>query len=222
MPRAVRGTVYWYDFGDIVGNELSGRRPALILSNDSINQQLGVAIAAPMSSTAPITKHLGNHVYVQSSGSWASVRQVKTVDQRMLGQILGEARPAELQDVLVILAGRLGGRVARSHDIGIAEGEVWAVALGNRDGETETRQLLVLDYNPSNGMAITMDVEMDEDRQSPVRVQLTLESTEQKASGLVHRIKSLDLGHRSAQRTGTLDRTNLDRAYQALLKAVDL
>ena len=45
MPHAVRGSVHWYDFGPVIGNELSGRRPALIVSNTKLNRHLSSAIA---------------------------------------------------------------------------------------------------------------------------------------------------------------------------------
>ena len=86
MPPPVRGSVHWYDFGPIVGNELSGIRPALIVSNSELNRALSVATAVPMSSAAPPARYLRNHVFIEAAESWASVRQVKTIDQSQLGR----------------------------------------------------------------------------------------------------------------------------------------
>ena len=85
MPTPTRGKVHWYDFGPIVGSELSDERPALIISNSALNHTTTVAIAAPLSTTPPSTRHLRNHVFIEDAASWASVRQIKTVSQQELG-----------------------------------------------------------------------------------------------------------------------------------------
>ena len=37
MPSARQGDIHDYDFGPVIGAELSGRRPALIISTDEFN-----------------------------------------------------------------------------------------------------------------------------------------------------------------------------------------
>lgn len=107
MPSAVRGDVHRYDFGPIVGNELSSYRPALIVSNTEFNRRLSLAIAAPTSTSAPQDRYVMNHVGIESTRSWASARQIKSVEQEKLGAKLGEATPEELEEVLEVIATRL-------------------------------------------------------------------------------------------------------------------
>ena len=95
MPIAVRGSVHWYDYGPIVGNELSDRHPALIVSNTGLNRRLQVAIALPMSTTTPPDRHLQNYVLIEAAESWASVRQIKSVTQQKLGDKIAQATSAD-------------------------------------------------------------------------------------------------------------------------------
>ena len=54
MPSAQQGDIHDYDFGPVIGADLSGRRPALIISNNKFNRSYGTAIALPMSRTMPL------------------------------------------------------------------------------------------------------------------------------------------------------------------------
>ena len=83
MPSARQGDIHDYDFGPVIGAELSGRRPALIISNNGFNEGFGTAIVLPMSSSMPAERYrTRQHVHVAGVDSWASTRQVKAVRQR--------------------------------------------------------------------------------------------------------------------------------------------
>ena len=89
MPPALRGSIHRYDFGPSVGHELSGCRPALILSNTELNCNLTLAIAMPTSRTPPgkantITTHpLKTPVPGHQSGrsSPSNRKEVEPTDQ---------------------------------------------------------------------------------------------------------------------------------------------
>ena len=53
MPPARQGDIHWYQFGPVIGAELSDHRPALIMSGDDVNRELEMAIALPTSTTMP-------------------------------------------------------------------------------------------------------------------------------------------------------------------------
>lgn len=90
MPRIRQGDIHNYDFGPVIGAELSGRRPALIISTDEFNGNYGTAIALPMSTAMPAERYrTRQHIYVADTDSWASTRQVKAVHQRRLGTLDG-------------------------------------------------------------------------------------------------------------------------------------
>ena len=107
MPSARQGDIYDYDFGPVIGAELSGRRPALVISNNGFNERFGTAIALSMSSAMPAERYrTRKHVYVAGTDSWASTRQVRAVHQRRFGGIMGRASIDELDDIIESLARR--------------------------------------------------------------------------------------------------------------------
>ena len=227
MPPAVRGSVHWYDFGPVVGHELSGHRPALIISNTELNRRLHVAIAIPISTTAPPAMHLRNHVYITSSDSWASVRQIKTIDRRKLGDKIADAADDELETMVEILVERLSAERDRGGPVQTASGEerITPGTLCTFDfyfeNVVEAVEMLLLDYNHGNGMGIAVEVERHSTPNSPVRTPINVEGFSDPASALVHRVRSIDVPDRIVGKTGVVNDTSLMTVGQALLAAVD-
>ena len=90
-PR--RADVWLVDFGDPVGREQSGRRPAVVVSADPLNaSRAGVVIVVPVT-----TRHrnLPSHVEIEPGGSgldevsYAKCEDVKSVSERRLVGRLG-------------------------------------------------------------------------------------------------------------------------------------
>ena len=64
MPNVLQGNIYNdYNFGPGIGAELSGCRPAPIISNDGFNssREYGTAIAIPTSTSMPTEVHSRQH-----------------------------------------------------------------------------------------------------------------------------------------------------------------
>ena len=227
MPPAAQGDVHWYDYGPVIGAELSGHRPALIISNDDVNRNLGVAITLPMSTATPAERFRRQHVFISAADSWASGRQVKTAAQNRLGAVIGRASPEELDAAVESLARRFTG----SHfpgEIATAEGAfpimpgtIWQLTLANRNlGEFQTK-LLVLDYNAGNNMAITVQIEDREPRpQSPVAVPVTVLDTGRTASAMVHRVLSIDTGQRDLIPVGHAHQADTGAAIGRLISLI--
>ncbi|MGP0103432.1 MAG: type II toxin-antitoxin system PemK/MazF family toxin [Solirubrobacteraceae bacterium] len=80
------------DFGDPVGREQSGRRPAVVVSADALNEsRAGVVVVVPITTTY---RGLPSHVEVDrgNSGldevSYAKCEDVKSVsEQRLIGRL---------------------------------------------------------------------------------------------------------------------------------------
>ena len=97
MATALRGNIHWHDFGPVTGAELSGNRPALIVSNNSLNQSITTAITVPTSTTEPQERFRRQHIWLNESESYVSARQLKSVLQENLGDCIGRASTQELR-----------------------------------------------------------------------------------------------------------------------------
>ena len=170
MPNAIRGNVYDYDYGDIIGKELSACRRALIISTDNWNTKLHAAISLPTSEHAPPDRYVYNHVEIADAGSWASVRQIKSIDKQKLGRYRGRATPKELERALETITTRLTSTRCRPGTVNtesgpkqIARGTIWCLQLNQPDPDTDDQPLnfpiVVLDFNYGNNMAIVAQIE---------------------------------------------------------------
>lgn len=89
---ARRGEVWLLDFGEPVGREQSGGRPAVVISADSLNEsRAGIVVVIPLTTTC---RGLPSHVEIDrgDSGldevSYAKCEDVKSVsEQRLIGRL---------------------------------------------------------------------------------------------------------------------------------------
>jgi mRNA interferase MazF len=100
---ARRGEVWLVDFGEPVGREQAGRRPAVVVSADQLNDSpAGVVIVVPCTSAR---RALPSHVEVEpgASGldvvSYAKCEDVESVSDRRLILRLGIVAPDALFEV---------------------------------------------------------------------------------------------------------------------------
>lgn len=92
-PR--RGEIWLVDFGEPIGHEQAGRRPAVIVSDDDLNDgPSGLVIVVPVTSAH---RGLPSHVEIddERSGldqiSYAKCEDVKSVSDRRMISRLGNA-----------------------------------------------------------------------------------------------------------------------------------
>lgn len=90
---ARRGEAWLVDFGDPIGREQSGRRPAVVVSADRLNDSgAGVVIVVPTTTAA---RGLASHVEIDPSRSglhevsYAKCEDVKSVSEQRLIARLG-------------------------------------------------------------------------------------------------------------------------------------
>jgi mRNA interferase MazF len=99
-PR--RGDIWLVDFGEPVGREQAGKRPAVIMSADPLNNsRAGVVIVVP---TTTAHRDLPSHVEIDPDGSgleeisYAKCEDVKSVsEQRLIGRLGAADEPATFQ-----------------------------------------------------------------------------------------------------------------------------
>ena len=92
---ARRGEVWLVDFGEPVGREQSGRRPAVVVSSDLLNESAaGVIVVIPVTTAY---RNLPSHIEIDraESGldevSYAKCEDIKSVSEQRLITRLGAA-----------------------------------------------------------------------------------------------------------------------------------
>jgi mRNA interferase MazF len=91
-----RGQVWWGDLGEARGSASAGRRPLVIVSDDTFNQsRIATVTVVPVTTNLRWAKAPGNVFLPRGAGglredSVANVTQVATVDRADLGEQLGK------------------------------------------------------------------------------------------------------------------------------------
>ena len=228
MPRIRQGNIHDYDFGPVIGAELSGRRPALIISSDVFNEHYRTAIALPMSTAMPAERYRARqHIYIADTGSWASTRQVKAVRQSRLGAVMGRASPDEPDDAIDSLARRFTtqhstGDVATPEGVmPIEAGSLWRLPTTGSGGGTFLTTALVVDYNAGNNLAIMMEVEEREPRPGvPGDVPITTPGSDAAMTALVQRVRTIDVGERALTAAGRARSEEIGAVISRLLSMI--
>lgn len=99
-----RGEIYLIDFGQYVGSEQGGIRPALVVQNDTGNHFAPTTIICPLTSKQ---KHkIATHVPISSEdggidkNSIVLCEQIRVVDKSRILQKIGEIKnPATIQEI---------------------------------------------------------------------------------------------------------------------------
>ena len=92
FPR--RGEIYWVELSPTIGSEQSGRRPAVVLSNDDANALSPVVTVAP-TTTQPTRKMWAHEVHVPAGvgglqeDSRVLINQVRTVAKLRVKDFIG-------------------------------------------------------------------------------------------------------------------------------------
>ena len=228
MPGALRGNVHWYDYGPVIGAELSDNRPALVLSNDQLNRQLELCITVPMSTAMPDVRFLMNHVRIEEADSWASTRQIKSVHQGLLGELIAKASPDEMNSVILSITQRLARRHAPGQMVTtqgmfqISAGTIWDLHLRDTQGQDFASPVLVIDYNAGSNMAVAADIEYAERGPgSPVAVPIIIRDSQQAASALLHRVRSIDTSQRRLTSLGETHPEHTQAVVNRLISLID-
>lgn len=103
----LRGEVWLIDFGDPVGREQAGRRPAVVVSADALNESpAGVVIVVP---TTTVRRGLPSHVEIErgTSGlddvSYARCEDIKAISGQRLVSRLGSIEQEGLSQIERVL-----------------------------------------------------------------------------------------------------------------------
>jgi mRNA interferase MazF len=111
MADPKRGEIWLVDLGTGQGHEQSGKRPALIVSDDAFNQGLsGLVMVVPLTSKTQKSKHIAAHIQIDPPEGGVTVPsiilcdQVRTLSKTRLGKApWGSVSNATLATVETIL-----------------------------------------------------------------------------------------------------------------------
>jgi mRNA interferase MazF len=109
-----RGQVWWGDLGEARGSAPAGRRPLVIVSDDTFNQsRIATVTVVPVTTNLRWAKAPGNVFLPRGAGglredSVANVTQVATVDRVDLGEQLGKLEAGLVQQLDAGLRRALG------------------------------------------------------------------------------------------------------------------
>jgi len=112
MARILRGDIVWANLNPAIGNEQSGFRPVLIISNDVFNNRSGTVIALAITSQYqhagfPLTHELTIHNLPKKS--WVKISQIRTLSIKRIKNKIGRMDPEELDHIIEGLNEIVGG-----------------------------------------------------------------------------------------------------------------
>ena len=93
MNQVKRGEIYFADLSPVVGSEQTGRRPVLVLQNDTGNSHSPTTIVAAIARRKTKPK-MPTHVKINTDGlrceSTVLLEQIRTIDKTRLGEYVGK------------------------------------------------------------------------------------------------------------------------------------
>jgi mRNA interferase MazF len=88
-----RGEIYWVNLDPTIGSEIRKTRPAIIVSNDINNLHAQTVTVLPLSSSVekvyPFEVLIRPKIFGNSQACKAKANQIRTVDKRRLGELIG-------------------------------------------------------------------------------------------------------------------------------------
>ena len=96
------GEVVWVEYPKVNGHEQAGRRPSIVLQDDSIASGSPLVLVIPLTSSASVARFPGVIAVPADAGngltadSYALVFQLRAIDRRRIGAKLGDVSSAIL------------------------------------------------------------------------------------------------------------------------------
>ncbi|KPK25664.1 MAG: PemK family transcriptional regulator [Nitrospira bacterium SG8_3] len=100
-----KGGIYWVDFSPGKGSEPTGRRPGLVIQNDTLNDsKLNTVILIAITSTMKFGELPGNVILKKGEANLpkpcvVNVTQIKSVDKRSINEEIGSLTRKRMDEV---------------------------------------------------------------------------------------------------------------------------
>ena len=218
MSSVERGEIWRVRQWQFVGHEATGNRPVLVVSPNRFNTlnergRQNRAIIVPLTGRGHDCKSWWETT-IGASGSTTLTSDIRTVRVSDLSRNQWDmATECELETVLTIITTLILGEVEEDQS-GVRRGDVWNVKLS---GGNES-EVLVLHFNPSNDMAMTMAT--TNTRRKPSRLVLPVQSNTSLTgySVLASQVRSLSTEFRFLNRIGQITAGEVDEAGKMLIR----
>lgn len=101
--KILKQGIYWANLDPVVGVEQSGKRPVLIVSIDSFNQNSRSAIAFAVTSQQPKVKY--PLVYelpkdLLPKPSWVKITQIRTLSTKRMGNYIASISDRDFEEIM--------------------------------------------------------------------------------------------------------------------------
>lgn len=95
MQNVIKGDIYMVDFGQGIGSEIEGVRPAVIIQNNIGNKYSPITYVAPITYSMHKAKLMGNIVVSKEESSLPrdgliDINQIRAIDKSRLNKYIGE------------------------------------------------------------------------------------------------------------------------------------
>ena len=94
MPR--RGEIWWVALDPVAGSEIAKTRPAVVLTNDIVNQRRRTVVVVPLSSAPSASPPILVPIRCAGRDAVAVLDQIRAVSKQRLRDRVGEVSAAEL------------------------------------------------------------------------------------------------------------------------------
>jgi len=103
VARILRGDIYWANLNPTIGNEQTGFRPILIISENIFNERsgtiIGLAITSqPQKAGFPLTFELTTSDLPKKS--WVKISQIRTLSIKRIGNYITHLNPEDLNSII--------------------------------------------------------------------------------------------------------------------------
>jgi mRNA interferase MazF len=95
----MRGEVWWVEFDPAVGTEIRKTRPAVIVSNDAANRNLGRVVVVPLTNNTGRIYRSEAVVTISGQQNKAMADQITTADKTRLKTQLGSVSQKEIKAI---------------------------------------------------------------------------------------------------------------------------
>jgi mRNA interferase MazF len=94
MPR--RGEIWWVALDPVAGSEIAKTRPAVVLTNDIVNQRRRTVVVIPLSSAPSASPPILVSIRCAGRDAVAVIDQIRAVSKQRLRDRVGEVSAPEL------------------------------------------------------------------------------------------------------------------------------